>query len=58
MFEECLSEMKLFVQLLTFMLLATSLEASQHYDDNACESQLDFLDAALDKREFWALRSK
>lgn len=46
------------VQLLTVVSLATSLHGSQHYDDIMCESQLYVLDAALDRRESWALSSK
>lgn len=57
---DCLSEseMKFLVQLSTLLLFSSSLEASEHYDDGICESQLKYLDAALDRRESWALSSK
>lgn len=50
--------MNCFVQILALVSLATSLEGSPHYDDIVCESQLYSLDAALEKRELWALNSK
>ncbi|KAJ6633818.1 Nose resistant to fluoxetine protein 6, partial [Pseudolycoriella hygida] len=48
-------EMNFLIQLLAFLSLLSSLQGTQLFDDIMCDNQLYTLDAALEKRESWAL---